>query len=60
MSVVLEKDGQQQKIMENVSTLEVTAEGIRISTLFEQPKILTDTHLKKIDFLDGIVVLQKD
>jgi predicted RNA-binding protein len=57
MSIVLEKDNQQEKIMDNVSLLEVTDEGIVISTLFEEPKVVPNTMLKKIDFLDGIVTL---
>lgn len=57
MSVILEKAEQQEKIMENVSLLEVTPEGIRISTLFEEPQLLPNTMVKKIDFLEGTVTL---
>lgn len=57
MSVLLEHDGQQEKVMENASLLEVTPEGITISTLFEEPKLLKDARLKKIDFLGGTVTL---
>jgi predicted RNA-binding protein len=57
MSIMLEKDNQQEKIMDNVSLLEVTAAGIIISTLFEEPTVVTNATLKKIDFLDGIVTL---
>ncbi len=57
MSIMLEKDNQQEKIMDNVSLLEVTDAGIMISTLFEEPKVIPNATLKKIDFLDGIVTL---
>ena len=57
MSVLLERDGQLEKVMENASLLEVTPEGITISTLFEEPKLLKDAQLKKIDFLGGTVTL---
>ena len=40
MSVVLENDGRHEKIMENVTNLEVTEKGIQISTLFEEPKLI--------------------
>ncbi len=59
MSIVLEKDGQQEKIMENVNLLEVTAEGIKISTLFEEAKILPNTEILRINFLDGLVTLKE-
>lgn len=57
MSVIMEKSGQTEKIMENVSLLEVTPKGIKISTLFEEPQILPGTAVKKIDFLEGVVTL---
>jgi len=59
MSVVLDKDGAAKPIMENVSLLEVIPEGIRISTLFEEPQVLKNTALKRIDFLDGVVTLEE-
>ncbi len=57
MSIVLERDGQQEKIMENVTTLEVTSEGIILSTLFEEPRVLPSTRIKKIDFMGGCTTL---
>ncbi len=57
MSVVMEHDGQQEKILENVSFLEVTPEGISIGTLFEEPKLVPGAALRKIDFLGGTVTL---
>lgn len=58
VSVLLQKEGMQEKIMENVTLLEVEPEGIRISTMFEEPKLIADAKLTKIDFLDGSVTLQ--
>ena len=57
MSIVLEKNNDLEKIMENVSLLEVTDAGITISTLFEEPKTVPNVVIKKIDFLEGIVTL---
>ena len=57
MSVVLQKDEGQEKIMEAVARLEVTAEGVSISALFEQPRHLPGARVKEIDFLDGVVIL---
>ena len=57
MSVMLEKNGQKEKVMDSVAKLTVTDEGVQINALFEPPEILVGAHLKEIDFLDGIVVL---
>jgi predicted RNA-binding protein len=57
ISAVLKQDGQQEKIMENVTTLEVTPEGIVLSTLFEEPRLIHSTRIEKIDFLGGCVTL---
>ena len=60
ISAVLEQDGRQEKIMENVTTLEVTPEGIVLSTLFEEPRLLSSTRIEKIDFLGGCITLVAD
>ena len=57
MSVVLEREDGQEKIMDNVTHLEVTGEGILVSTLFEEPKLVKSAWVKNIDFLDGKVTL---
>jgi predicted RNA-binding protein len=57
MSVVLEKNGKQEKIMDAVARLEVTAEGVVINALFEKPMLIRGGEIKGIDFLDGVVVL---
>ncbi len=58
MKVMLDKEGQQELVMEDVTQLEVAEEGIRVSALFEEPKIVPDASVKKIDFLSGTVTLQ--
>ena len=40
MNVVLEHDGEQEKIMANATHLEVTGEGVFVSTLFEETKLV--------------------
>jgi predicted RNA-binding protein len=57
MNVVLAHDGEQEKIMENVTHLEVTAEGVVVSTFFEEPKLVESAWVKSIDFLGGTVTL---
>jgi len=57
MNVVLEHDGKQDKIMENVTRLEVTGEGVLVSAFFEDPKLVKSAWVKSIDFLGGTVTL---
>jgi predicted RNA-binding protein len=57
MNVVLDHDGEQENIMNNVTLLEVTDEGVLVSTLFEEPKLVKSAQVKNIDFLNGRVIL---
>ena len=57
MSIVVERDGAEEKIMENASRLEVTDEGVVVSALFEEPKLVPGARVSRIDFLDGLVTL---
>ena len=59
MNVVLEHDGRQEKIMENVTRLEVNSEGVLVSAFFEEPKLVKSAWVKNIDFLGGTVTLDK-
>lgn len=58
MNVVLDHDGEQERIMDNVTQLEVTDEGVRVSTFFEEPKLVKSAWVKNIDFLSGLVTLK--
>jgi predicted RNA-binding protein len=60
MNVVLDHDGQQEKVMDNVTHLEVTGDGIVVSTLFEEPKLVHAARIKSIDFQGGTVTLQEN
>ena len=57
MNVVLDHDGEQEKIMDNATHLEVTDEGVLVSTLFEEPKLVKSAWVKNIDFQGGTVTL---
>ena len=57
MNVVLEHDGEQEKIMDNVTHLEVTGEGVLVSTLIEEQKLVKSAWVKNIDFQGGTVTL---
>ncbi len=43
--------------MENVTSLELLTDGVRIATLFEEPREIVGVQLLKIDFLAGTVIL---
>ena len=60
MRVVLEHDAQQELIMENVSLLERTGEGIRVTALFEEPREVAAAIVQKIDFNSNTVTLVRD
>jgi predicted RNA-binding protein len=57
MNVVLDHDGEEESIMSNVTLLEVTDDGVLVSTLFEEPKLVKSARVKNIDFLSGKVTL---
>jgi predicted RNA-binding protein len=57
MRVLLEKGDGEELLFENVVLLENTSDGFRISTLFEEPRLVRG-DLRKIDFLAGQVILQ--
>lgn len=59
MKIMMDKEGQQELVMEDVAQLEVVEDGIRISTLFEEPKLVSGVEIKNIDFLSGKAMLQK-
>ncbi|WP_456387203.1 CooT family nickel-binding protein [Desulfolithobacter sp.] len=57
ISAVLERDGSRETIMEGVTGLEVTGEGVLLTTFFEDPKLVPDVAVARIDFLGGSVVM---
>lgn len=58
MKVMLDKEGQQELVMEDVTKLEVTEDGVRVSTFFEEPKTVSGVAMNTIDFTSGILILQ--
>ncbi len=58
MKVMLDKEGKQELVMEDVTKLEVTEDGITVSTLFEEPKTVPGVAVQTIDFMSGILTLQ--
>ncbi len=59
ISVVMEKDGIEELLMEDVTTLVVDSDNLEISNLFEGPKSIQQVVIRSIDFVAGKVLLQK-
>ncbi len=57
--VVLEEQGDERTLLENVTRLKVKDGGIELSAFFEEPMMVELASVKHIDFLDGKVVLEK-
>ncbi|MFH1217680.1 MAG: CooT family nickel-binding protein [Pseudomonadota bacterium] len=57
MSVVYEENGERRTVMENVTYLEVSGDGVRVTTLFAEPQVVAASFVKTIDFMGGVVTL---
>ncbi len=57
ITVLLDSNGRQETIMENVTALEVTPEGVSVRSLFEEPRLVSGARVRRIDFLGGAVTL---
>ena len=60
ISVVIEQNGEEEKVMDNVTGLQVKAEGVVLTTFFEEPLAVPDVVLSRIDFLGGKVFLSRE
>jgi predicted RNA-binding protein len=60
INVVVERAGEREPVMESVTGLEITEDGIVLSTFFEEPRVVSGVRIQSIDFLGGAVVLVPD
>ncbi len=58
-SVLMEKNGGDEVLLENVTMLEVLDKGLKITTLFEGPQEFLGVAIRRIDFTGGKVFLYK-
>ncbi len=58
-SVFMVKDGAEELLLENATTLEVLENGLKITTLFEGPQEIEGAKIGSIDFAGGKVVLEQ-
>ncbi len=57
MRVIMETDSGPKQIMEEVTGLKVTPEGIMLTSLFDEPRLIPGSTVKKIDFMATVVTL---
>jgi predicted RNA-binding protein len=58
MRVVMEKNGAQEPVMDGVARLEAGPDGVTVSALFEEPRLVPGARVKTIDFLGGLLTLE--
>lgn len=58
-SAFVEKDGSEEMLLENVTSLEVLDNGLRITTLFEGAQEFPGLVISKIDFAGGKLYLHR-
>lgn len=58
-NVFMEKNGQEELLLENVTTLEVLGNGVKITALFEGTREFSGVAIRRIDFTGGKVILHQ-
>jgi predicted RNA-binding protein len=58
-NVVMEKNGQEELLLENVTALEVLDNGVKITALFEGTREFLGVAIRRIDFAGGKVFLNQ-
>ena len=57
MRVMMEHNTGCEQIMDEVTGLEVTSEGIVLESLFDEPRLIAGSAVKKIDFMATLITL---
>ena len=57
MRVIMETTAGTEQIMEEVTGLEVTPEGIVLASMFDDPRLIPGSAVKKIDFMTTLITL---
>jgi len=59
MKIILKQGENEEIVLENASTLDVTDKGVTVSAMFENPILIQGGTVRSIDFLNGRVMLTK-
>lgn len=57
MRVVMEKDGKEELLLENVTSIEIQEKAVAVTTLFEGSREIAGVAIRHMDFLAGKVFL---
>ncbi|WP_417915362.1 CooT family nickel-binding protein [Candidatus Electronema sp. JM] len=60
LKAVVERQGSRETVMESVTTVDVTADGVVLSTYFEEPLALSGVRIRSVDLLNGFILLMAD
>jgi len=56
-TVYLSHDGREEEVMKDVIWLELSPEGVKMASLFEEPKVLQAARIERIDLLNNTITL---
>ncbi len=59
-AILVGEGGQEEILMEGVTALDVTADGILLTTFFEEPRLVPGAVIRRIDFLGGRLILARN
>lgn len=59
LKAVVERQGSRETVMESVTTVDVTADGVILSTYFEEPLTLRGVRIRSVDLLNGAILLME-
>ncbi len=57
LKAVHEQNGRQALLMESVTTVDVRPTGVVLGTYFEEPMTIEGVWIKRLDLLNGVLVL---
>lgn len=60
LKAVMERQGRRETVMESVTSVDVTADGVILSTYFEEPLTLRGAWIRSVDLLNGSILLLTD
>jgi predicted RNA-binding protein len=59
LKAVVERQGSRETVMESVTTVDVTTDGVILSTYFEEPLTLRGVRIRSVDLLNGAILLME-
>lgn len=59
LKAVVERQGSRETVMESVTTVDVTTDGVILSTYFEEPLTLRGVRIRSVDLLNGSILLME-